>query len=248
MKEKQKGGRFQKKTADRKGGIFWIVIPALLILAAAGWMFFGGSEPVDPAETMEPQQSDIVETTAATTETTVPVTEPDPMTVYGDIFRLYAQAVSEEWEFDTYEANRISYMVMFQENLERLGYYFVDLNGDGISELIISDGNVIYDLYAQVNGEIIWVVSGAERNSWQLCEGNILKNTGSNGAASSIFAFMTWDGEKLVLERNIIFNGMAPEPWTTTYAGSTQIITEDEANGLMESYPVIRIPLEALPE
>jgi hypothetical protein len=145
------------------------------------------------------------------------------------------------------EENNICYMVMFREDLSSLGYCLIDLNGDGQQELIISDGNVIYDLYASVRGHMMWVLSGGERNSYQLTADNRILNRGSNGAASFLYNVYSWDGAKLVTERSVFFNAMQEDPWVTTVDERQEVLTEDEAMALIESYQQIPIPMESIP-
>ena len=265
MKEREKGGRYlaKKPCECRKRSKSWILV-LLVILIGAGFLLWqnGSAEAPELTEsTGEPPENAASQSSAMDqevteepvtsdtepAETTLASTDADPLAVYKPIFDVYAQAVAEDWEIDQFEAHSISYMVMFLDNLDRLGYYLVDLNGDGTQELIISDGNVIYDLYANVNGEVIWVLSGAERSSWMLCNDNILKNNASGSAYSSEIDFYTWDGTQLVLQRNITFDGRLENPWSTTVEGNTQTISEQEATDLTQSYGMLHPPIEKLP-
>lgn len=243
MKAKKKGGRFLKQKAPKRR-FGWIILVLLMIAGTLALFFFAQSTEDSDETTVPVQPSETNETTTVPTETT----EPDPLAVYGYIFDLYAQAVAEDWDYEQCEKNRVCYMVMFLDSLDSLGFYLVDMNGDGISELLISDGNVIYAMHAQVRGHVMGVFLGAERNSWQLCENNIIMNMGSNGAASTVYDFYIWDGAKPVLERNITFNGMNEDPWTTTYNGVTEVLSEDQAYALIEAYGHVEIPMEAFPE
>lgn len=244
MKGKKQGGRYlkQKKPEYRFG---WIILLLLIILAALAITFFGQRNVESPEETtLSAEKIETIEVSVAPTETE----KPDPLEVYDYLFDLYAQAVAEDWDYEQCEENGVCYMVMFLDNLDNLGYCLTDMNGDGFSELLISDGNVIYAMHAQVDDHIMGVFLGAERNAWQLCNNHVLYNMGSNGAASTVYNFYIWDGTKLVLERNITFDGMNDDPWITTYNGVTEILTEDQAYAMIESYGVIPVPTEPFPE
>ena len=67
-----------------------------------------------------------------------------------------------------------------------LGYALMDLDGNGNKELIITDGNVIYDLYILLDDGPGHLLSSWERNAYYLCDGNAIQNVGSNSAASSL--------------------------------------------------------------
>lgn len=240
MKETKKGGRFLKQKAPKRR-FGWIILLLLMLAGALALTFFRQHQSEQPVETTQPtEQTETIETTVRT--------EPDPLVTYGYIFDLYAQAVAEDWDYERCEENGVCYMVMFLDDLDSLGYCLLDMNGDGFSELLISDGNVIYSMHAQVRGHVMGVFLGWERNSWQLCENNILMNRGSGGAFNTEYNFYFWDGSKPVLERNVTFNGMNDDPWTTIYNGVTEVLTEDEAYALVDSYALVPISIEKFPE
>lgn len=240
-KKKAKGGRYlAPKSREGKGGLI-VLLPVLCLVGCILWFLCSAPEQHDEA----------LPSMSATTlheETTVPSTDADPLADYRYIFELYRRAVSEKWDFIACEENRICYMIMFQEDLSKLGYYLIDLNKDGQRELIISDGEVIYDLYASVHGDVLWVLSGGERNSYRLTADNKILNRGSNCAASFVYNLHSWDGTKAVNECSIFFDATQEEPWVITRNEQQDVVTESEAMALIESYQVIPIPLEPIPQ
>jgi hypothetical protein len=271
MAKKENSRKKPGKFAKKQNKIPFLIPLTVAILAAAliGWFALSDKEeppaPTDFLETTVPSESDApvesttpaestsqeaTEPTVITTEpivTEAPTTAPDPLADFRHIFELYRRAVSEKWDYIACEENQICYMVMFQEDLSRLGYTLIDLNGDGNQELILSDGNVIYDLYATVQGQTVRVLTGGERNSFQLTADNRIVNRGSNGAASFIYNILTWDGAQTVTERSIIFDDMQNDRWVTTYGDQREVLTEEAAMALIDSYQVIRIPAEPIP-
>lgn len=263
---RKKNGRYvskkRRRLRERRLGMIFVlllVVFVVVLILAAQYIDLDNSpetnETAAPAATEstapapETQAPATVQTVPPETEKIPEATIPtDAMAAYSEVFIRYQRAVSESWDIDRCEENQISYMVSFLENLDRLGYYLVDLDGDSHPELIISDGNNIYDMYALTTKGVHWVLTGAERNAWSLCEGNILKNIGSNGAASSLYDFYTWDGANLVTERNVIFNGAMDTPWSTIYQNQQQVISEAEADALIDSFVQIRIPTQKIPE
>lgn len=243
----------------RKLGMILVLLLLLFVVVlfmAAQYIDFGPGQTGTEANTNPPAVSTVQTDPTQPTEVTEPVivhTIPqetitkDVMGAYTEVFIHYQRAVSEKWDIDRCEENQISYMVSFLDNLNRIGYYLVDLDGDTHPELIISDGQTIYDMYCLTTKGVQWVLSGAERNAWTLCEGNILKNIGSNGAASSLYDFYTWNGSMLVTERNVIFNGEMDAPWSTIYRNEQQVLTPEEADALIRSYTEIQIPKKNIP-
>ena len=142
-------------------------------------------------------------------------------------------------------------MVMFLEDLSRLGYHTPDLDNDGVRELIISDGNVIYDLYTLKGEELVWLLSGGERNSYQLCLNGFIFNHGSNGAASfQDNVYYVKNGE-LVLKEGIYFDGMKePATWTLTGEGieAPEPVNANRYQQMQDTYQKVTIPLIPFPD
>lgn len=92
------------------------------------------------------------------------------------------------------------------EALDEIGYTFKDLNGDGVSELIIGafnkedyayTANEIYAVYTLKNDVPALVLEGRSRSAYSLKEDGSFYYHGSNGAAYSIFGiyYINEDGE-----------------------------------------------------
>lgn len=166
---------------------------------------------------------------------------------YGYILEKYSASIQEKWEFQRFEDEKISYLTMFLSSADSLGYVLIDLDGNGNNELLVSDGNVIYDLYTLTDEGPQWIITGGERNSYVLCEDNIIYNTGSNGAASTIFTAYRWNGKDLSVEQVLIFDyNQNPEnPWFLGKNAEdfTHPITETEAQAILDSYQPVELSL-----
>lgn len=245
--EEKKSGRYLKKR--KRFGWAWLI--AVLILAAlgSGAFWFISRQPSVPST--EPENAGATPASStADAEATQPAESTgldDTLSQYSYIFDLYEQAVAGDWSYEQCQKSGISYLVASRENLDGMGFCLLDLDGDGVQEMIISDGYVIYDLYAMVRGRVMWVISGSEQNSWKLCEGNILRNVCGNGAANTLYDYYTWDGAKLVPELNIIHSAASENPWITNIGGVPEALTEEEAKALIDSHPVMSIPVEPIP-
>lgn len=241
-----KPGKFAKKRKKRFP--VFLVILMLLALAVCGWWMI---------QNLDLPAGETLPTETETNETAAPIESTAPMTTlpYGDdslpqayvhVLNRYAQAAAEKWDFIQCEDNQICYMIMFHEGLSKLGYHTPDLDRDGVRELIISDGNVIYDLYTLKGDELVWLLSGGERNSYQLCLDGYIFNHGSSSAAGFVDnIYYLKDGE-LILKEGIEFDGMKePASWMLSGEGmeAPEPVNSNRYQKLLDDYQRVTIPL-----
>lgn len=139
---------------------------------------------------------------------------------YQEVVNKYITAITEGWGGEEGSQADISLMVRDVSSLNDLGYGLVDLDLDGTDELLIAnDGErqVIYDLYSLVDGQLVHVFSGWERNSYELRDNLTILNIGSNSAASTDYRFYHLRKGRLMLESITRFDAETdPEhPWFT---------------------------------
>lgn len=139
------------------------------------------------------------------------------------------------------EAYGFSY-ALGQENFGVPGYRIADLDGDGTDELLLGEGNVVYDLYTVSDGSLLHVLSGWERNRYYLCENGEIANESSSGAADSAWEYYAFDGLRLSLAEAVLYDGNRdPEhPWFYTDGQSLKQevpISETQADAVRGSYP-----------
>lgn len=237
---------------------WWTAIPAAAVLICvvfAGFWIIKGTdrdhslslpsenetEMTNPSET----ENDVVEPTQ---------NETDPsISPYETVLDLYARAIAENWDQQKYVDNGINYMVSYPEVAEQIGYALIDLDNDGREELLISDGDVIYDMYAMTDLAPKQILTGTERNVYQLCELNYIANRGSGSAFNTVYNFYWLQGTELELYEFILFDAYTNEndPWfggfKTTHENA-QPLTEAQAQAVIDSYKVVSVeikPLEA---
>lgn len=129
---------------------------------------------------------------------------------------------------------------------EHVGYAFMDLDGNGVKELIIGDteygiDGVIYALYSYADGSIKEVFSSGERDRHSLCDGGIILNDWSNSAWNNGRAYYRISGTTLSLKERIVGdkdkNGNYVQFYSTTENDQDLIsITEEKAQEIRDSY------------
>ena len=235
----------------------------LVLLVLGGGLFaayrFGVLEQVSNAvvqfveqyrQQKNPPESQAPENLPTAPEQTDSGPEQTMREAYQQVVSKYRTAIRENWDATRCMEEDISLLVTFLTEPDQLNAARMDLDGDGAPELLITDGNVIYDLYAYADGQTVHVLSGAERNSYSLSDDKILVNVGSNGAASTIYTFYRYRTGNLIVDQRLIFDaGVDPEnPWFRGYGEveNAEPISEDEANAIIDSYPkasIIGVPI-----
>lgn len=171
---------------------------------------------------------------------------------YKTLVSKYRTAIRENWDATRCMEEDISILVTFLTEPDQLSAVRMDLDENGVPELVITDGNVIYDLYAYMEGKAVHVLSGAERNSYSLTAANEIVNVGSNGAASTVYTFYRYSMGNLIVDQRVIFDaGVDPEnPWFRGFGEveDADPISEDDANAIIDSYPTVEIPCVPITE
>ena len=164
---------------------------------------------------------------------------------YKTLVSKYRTAIRENWDATRCMEEDISILVTFLTEPDQLSAVRMDLDENGVPELVITDGNVIYDLYAYMEGKAVHVLSGAERNRYSLTAANEIVNVGSNGAASTVYTFYRYSMGNLIVDQRVIFDaGVDPEnPWFRGFGEveDADPISEDDANAIIDSYPTVEI-------
>lgn len=153
-----------------------------------------------------------VETTAPT-ESGTAIPE-----AYQPVIAKYVTALTEHWGGEACSNADISILVSYATSPSELGYALLDLDNDGTDELVITNDaerQVIYDLYSLVDGKLVHVFTGWDRNSYELREGFRILNIGSNGAASADYVYCHLSNGQLVTDSLIRFDAATDpdHPW-----------------------------------
>lgn len=129
--------------------------------------------------------------------------DPDEVLQYQSLLELYQKALREDWNPAVCMENGLSLMVAHRgDYYENLGYAMQDLDGNGIDELIITDGLNIYDLYTIIQDEEVGslhLISAMERLNYYLIQDNHIFYEGSGGAARQVYCHYVLEDRKLTL-------------------------------------------------
>ena len=251
-----KGKRWKPKGQTRIG----LTVAALVLLVLAGGFYaawhYGLISEAYQAVMQYRQEHSLEQNPQSEDPSAIQSTEPDMertvLEAYKTLVSKYRTAIRENWDATMCMEEDISLLVTFLTEPEQLSAVRMDLDENGTPELVITDGSVIYDLYAYVEGETRHVLSGAERNAYSLTAENEIVNVGSNGAASTIYTFYRYSMGNLIVDQRVIFDaGVDPEnPWFRGFGEveDADPISEDDANAIIDSYPTVEIPCKPITE
>ncbi len=152
--------------------------------------------------------------------------------LYKEILKKHVKAVKEKWDSVKLEEEDMSYMynVLSKTDknvLNKIGYAYDDINGDGIEELLIGEiatGNwkgVIYDIYTMVDRKPVHVISGGARDRYFVCDEAFLCNEYSSGANESgwLVYILVENSTELFPQVGFKYDGYknSKNPWFISY-------------------------------
>lgn len=244
----------------------WIMVIATLLLVPA--LASGCSKPqLDlPADT--------VPSTTATEHTTQPSTETNPTqaeedmeyegdassyyidVVYPQQIERYYTAISQQWDQIAYLDHEMSPLAAYYyegKPLDNVGFTFMDLDGDGIWELIIGaiknaeNDPLIFEIWALKNGEPVMVAQSGSDNRYYLQYAqeddlwSVAYEAENNAANRAVYYLQLVEGEFKVIQ-GVIFDAIADEknPWFMAYdldwdVSNNTPIDGDTANAVMNA-------------
>lgn len=136
--------------------------------------------------------------------------DPYEMEYYDSLLDIYCQAVREEWNPGQCVEKGISMMIGYYGELYgELGYSLMDLNGDSVKELIITDGSNIFDLYTIIQDEEtgpLHLISAMERQTYYLVKDMRIYCMGSGSAAVQYHTLYTLDETELTLLEGYMYD------------------------------------------
>lgn len=184
--------------------------------------------------------------------TLTPFVAPEPFATnetdyYQPLIKLYQTALNEGWQPSTCQENGLSLMVAHHgEYYDELGYATMDLDGNGIDELIITDGRNIYDLFTITQDETtgpLHLASAMERLEYFLTTDGLIYCMGSGGASVSYHTLYRMGERELVLLEGFMFDAYTDpqNPSWFRYDGRERGESCSNATAAIDSYVIADI-------
>ena len=218
--------------------------------------------------TAEPTTEPTAEpTTNPTTETTPAETEEDTEyegdassyyidVVYAQQIERYYTAISQQWDEGTYFDHEMSALAAYYyegKPLDNVGFTFMDLDGDGIWELIIGAilnaqrDPLVFEIWTLKNDKPVMIAQSGSRNRYylQYDEEDDLWSVAyeaENGAANRAVYYLQLADGKFQVIQGIVFDAFVSEsdPWFMAYdldwdVSNDMAIDEDTAKAVMKA-------------
>ena len=192
------------------------------------------------------------------------VTEPeteetsacDINAVYDLQIRRYHTALSQRWEESAYFDHEMSALAAYYYEgnpLDNVGYTFLDLDADGLGELLIGaiqnaeNDPLVFEIWTLKNNEPVMLAQSGSHNRYymQYAEDNELWSVAyeaENGAANrAVYHLQLQDGEFCVTQ-GVVFDAIANDasPWFMAYdldwdVSNDTSIDEDTADAVLQA-------------
>lgn len=176
--------------------------------------------------------------------------------VYAQQIKRYHTALSEKWDENTYLEQGMSTLAAhyYEGNpLDNVGFTFMDLDGDGIWELIIGaiqDADkdpLVFEIWALKNDEPVMLAQSGTHNRYylQYAQEDDLWSVAyeaENGAANHAVYYLQLLSGEFKVTQGVLFDAAANEkaPWFMTYdldwnTSNDTPIEESTANAVMKA-------------
>ena len=248
-----------------------ILIFLSTLLVTALFTACGITSNIEPSATEKPVEPH----TTPYTEATVPkaTSEPTPTetedvqyegdassyyidVVYAQQIDRYYTALSEKWDDTAYLDHDMSALAAryYEENpLDNVGFTFMDLDGDGIWELIIGaisaaeQDPLVFEIWALKDGEPVMLAQSGYHNRYylQYAQEDDLWSVAyeaENGAANHAVYYLNLVNGEFQVIQGVIFDMIANEkaPWFMAYdldwdVSNDMPISEDTANAVINA-------------
>lgn len=178
---------------------------------------------------------------------------------YDEIILEYYRGASSGWGIQEFSENGLCYLAGYNPDVDLIGYCLMDIDNNGIEELLIGDTEVaylgvFYDLYTLSDHGRILVATSGERDCNYLCTDNLIENEGSGSAFTSSWTFKYLNGTQLEHKETVFCDGYYDEenPWFYTTMDTcddhSTPISEEEAIAIRNKYERKAIPFIPLSE
>ncbi len=171
---------------------------------------------------------------SAEEEKTQPARNLTGVAPYDAILETYYQAVEESWDEARLSLNGLPGEIAEKRAYGVLGWCTLDIDSNGQEELLISDGEKIYDSYTiTARGELAPLMSASFEKTLALCQNGIFRAVYPN-EGRTVYIYYKVTDEFTTPEKTIVYeNGEYRAGQTEELA---QPISKDEAGRIMSEY------------
>ena len=245
----------------------------VILLTVALFVGCGEAQPDVTTATTQPTTETTAPSESQTTEE--PTEEPTAETemdyyanAYAEQIERYHTALAEQWDEGAYIQNEMSALAMhYYEGtaLENVGYTFIDLDNNGVRELIIGailnaeEDPAVLELWTLKDEVPTMLAQGSSRNRYYLqydAEVDLwsLANEAESSATNhAVYFLQIYEGE-LNITQGIIYDAAANEenPWFMTYdldwdVSNDTPTDEEMANAVIDTGRFIYIAVDYIP-
>lgn len=155
----------------------------------------------------------------------------DALEQYTPILEKYKTALLENWTWEQCDAADISRMILFDTtDKNNLGWCLMDLDNNGTDELVISDGNYLFDLYVMLpDHEIAGHLLSAYPYHYTLCKDGSIERREHENEVNTYWRWFFLSGPTLV-EQEVLYHEMESHQYSYGSSDNTlKTIPENDA-------------------
>lgn len=174
--------------------------------------------------------------------------EKESLTGYEEfdyIVNKYVTALNRNWTREHCEQNDISPDIFSETTIRNnLGWCLLDIDKNGVEELVISDGVHLFDLYVMMphNGGPGHLVCANNGESYQLCENGVIQNHGFYSGTTAWRNYTLVDVD--IIQRDIVFyDGELNQYYYGTDGKDLEPISKDKAGNLINGDRTLELTL-----
>ena len=145
---------------------------------------------------------------------------------YDALLEKYKTALTENWDATACMQADISPLILAEPEL--VGWCYVDLGSDGTEELVITNGEMVFDLYTIMSdGMPGHLLSSTEESFYGLCENGTIQKQTVLGTTTCWLFYNLVDGIDLIPEKAVVWSLEEAQ----YYAGPTEVDVEPISKG-----------------
>ena len=161
------------------------------------------------------------------------------------LIQKYVTAINEGWTEHQCEQNDISPEILSDTAVQyNLGWCLLDIDGNGVEELIISDGVTLFDLYVMQphNGGPGHLICTNGGETWQLCENGVIENRGFYSGTTAWRNYTLIDTD--IIQQDIVFyDGELNQYYYGSNGEDLEPIDKDKAGNLITKNRTMELTL-----